>query len=82
MLATYGGVVFGTADGHGDPDKEERIIDSNKPGQNTAPPSGAEEEDYFPLAMRLPTARARQLELRHYVNRFRALNTFQAVRIR
>jgi hypothetical protein len=43
------------------------------------PPPGAE-EDYFPPAMRLPTARARQLALRYYVNRFPTLNTFQAER--
>jgi hypothetical protein len=43
------------------------------------PPLGVE-EDCFPSAMRLPTARARQLALRYYVNRFPTLKTFQAVR--
>jgi hypothetical protein len=43
------------------------------------PPPGVEKEDYFLPAMRLPTARARQLALRYYVTRFPTLNAFHVV---
>jgi DNA invertase Pin-like site-specific DNA recombinase len=52
---------------------------ANQGRKGTVPPPGAEKEDYFPPAIRLPTARAIQRALRYYVNRFPTLNTFQAV---
>jgi glutamyl/glutaminyl-tRNA synthetase len=44
------------------------------------PPPGVEKADFFPLAKRLPTTRARQPALRYYVNRFPTFYHFQAVR--
>jgi hypothetical protein len=52
----------------------------NQGRKRTVLPHGAEKADYFTVAMRLTTERARKIALRYYVKRFPTLNTFQGVR--
>jgi hypothetical protein len=78
MFARYGSAFDETGDGRGAPEMEDRRTDKSKPRQksNCVPvPPGCREERILPTAMRLPTARARKLALRYYVNRIPALNT-------
>jgi hypothetical protein len=79
MLARYGGVADPVMDLEDQNSWLQEWVQAYSV-RKRLPPPGVENEDYFMSAMSLPTARARQLALRYYVNRLSTLNTFQAAR--